>query len=302
MAGVADVHLIERIDVSDQLGECVLWCATDQTLWWTDILGYRLHRLDWITKRLTTFSTPERLASFGFVENDSNRIIGAFETGFAFFYPTSGKQRWLVRPDELRPGRRLNDGRVGPDRCFWAGSMIEGNALKKQTGTTGLYRLDPLGRTRLVRGGFEITNGICWSPDGTIMYTADSPNRTITRSEFNARTGQLGTARPHVSVDEGFPDGAVTDRHGNLWSALWGAAKIACFNPTGELICELHVPALQPSCPVFLGPDFSLLAVSTATVDMSPDERARFPQSGSLLVYEGPFAGEPNSYYRSSGT
>ena len=298
MTRVADARLIEAIDVGDQLGECVLWRASDQTLWWTDILGFRMHRLDWATNRLMTFPTPERLASFGFVQGDNDRVIGAFETGFAFFYPTSGELRWVVRPEELRPGRRLNDGRVGPDGCFWAGSMIEGGALKNQTAATGLYRLNASGQARLVRGGFRITNGICWSPDATVMYMADSPSREITRRDFNARTGHLGAARPHATVEEGHPDGAVTDRQGNLWSALWGAAKIACFNPIGGLACELHVPAPQPSCPVFFGPDLTLLAVSTATVDMSEAERAQFPQSGSLFIFEGHLAGSPNSYYR----
>ena len=298
MTGVADARLIEAIDVGDQLGECVLWRESDQTLWWTDILGFRMHRLDWTTKRLTTLPTPERLASFGFVEGDDDRIIGAFETGFAFFYPTSGELRWLVRPEELRSGRRLNDGRVGPDGCFWAGSMIEGNGLKKQTATTGLYRLNASGRARLVRGGFKITNGICWSPDATIMYMADTPSCKITKCAFNSKTGQIGAARAHLYVDDGYPDGAVTDRWGNLWSALWGAAKIACFNSAGALASELDVPALQPSCPAFFGPDLSLLAVSTAMSDMSTAERTRYPQSGSLCIYEGNLAGSPSSNYR----
>lgn len=298
MTGVADVGLVEAIDVGDQLGECVLWRASDQTLWWTDILGFRMHCLDWGTKRLITFPTPERLASFGFVEGDNDRVIGAFETGFAFFYPTSGELRWVVRPEELRPGRRLNDGRVGPDGRFWAGSMIEDDTLEMQTADTGLYRLDALGRARLVRGGFKITNGICWSPDATVMYMADSASRKITKCAFDAGKGQLGTPRAHASVLEGYPDGAVTDHQGNLWSALWGAAKIACFEPRGALAGELDVPALQPACPAFFGPGLSLLAVSTATVGMSAAERTRYPQSGSLIIFEGYLAGSPNSYYR----
>ena len=298
MSGFPNARFVEAVDVGDRLGEGVLWRATDQTLWWTDILGFRLHRFDWKTKQLKTFPTPERLASFGFMEGDSDCIVGAFETGFAFYYPTSGELHWLARLPELHPDRRLNDGRVGPDGCFWAGSMIEGAAPENHLPTTGLYRLDSLGRARFVRGGFWVTNGICWSPDGTVMYTADSPSRKITKSAFNARTGHLGAARSHVTVETGYPDGAVTDRQGYLWSALWGAAKIACFNPAGALAGELEVPALQPSCPVFFGPDLSFLAVATATVDMSEAERVRFPQSGSLFIFEGHLAGSPNSYYR----
>ena len=300
MVAIVSARLVENIDVHDQLGEGVLWRATDETLWWTDIPGLRLHRLDWATQRLRTFQTPERLGSFGFVEDDDDRIVGAFETGFAFFYPTSGELRWLARPAQLCAGRRLNDGRVGPDGCFWAGSMIEADALRAETAETGLYRLDGRGQARFVRGGFTITNGICWSPDGAVMFMTDTPSRTILRCAFDSGHAGPAAAEPYADFDDGFPDGAVTDLHGNLWSALWGAARVACLDTQGRLAAVLRVPALQPTCPAFCGPGLSLLAVTTASVGMTNAERSTYPGSGSLLIYEGDFAGHSNSYYRQS--
>ena len=298
MAAIASARLVETIDVQDQLGESVSWRASDETLWWTDIFGRRLHRLDWATQRLHTVQTPERLGSFGFVEDDNDRIVGAFETGFAFFYPASGELRWLARPAQLRKGRRMNDGRVGPDGHFWAGSMIEADALRAETTETGLYRLDGRGQARFVRGGFAITNGICWSPDGTVMFMTDTPSQTIVKCAFDAGRGEPAAAEPFASVDAGFPDGAVTDLHGNVFSALWGAARIACFDTQGRLASALRVPALQPTCPAFCGPALSLLAVTTASAGMTDTDRLTYPESGSLLIYEGDFAGYPNSYYR----
>lgn len=282
----------------DRLGECALWRATDETLWWTDILGLRLHRLHWASQRLNTFPTPERLGSFGFVEGDDDRIVAAFESGFAFFYPTSGELRWLARPAKLLKGRRLNDGRVGPDGCFWAGSLIEADALMAETADTGIYRLDGRGRARFVRGGFTIANGICWSPAGTFMYMTDTPSRAIVRCAFDAGRGEPAAPETFADVGAGFPDGAITDLRGNLWTALWGAAKIACFDPRGNLAAEIPVPALQPTCPAFCGPDLSLLAVTTANTGMSDSDRASYPESGSLLIHEGQFSGYPDSYYR----
>ena len=175
--------------------------------------------------------------------------------------------------------------------------MIEAGEPEKQAAMTGLYRLNALGRARFVRGGFRISNGICWNAEGTVLYIADSPSRTIGACAFHAKTGHVGAARVHVRVHDGYPDGAVTDRRGNLWSALWGAARIARFSPTGALTGEIEVPAVQPSCPAFCGPDVSFLAISTATADMSQSERAIFPESGSLFIYEGNFAGLCNPYY-----
>ena len=293
--------MVEAIDIGDQLGEGVLWRGSDQTLWWTDILGSRIHRFDWATQRLQTFPTPERLGSFGFVEGDDNRLVAAFETGFALFRPASGERQWLARPEALsRSGRRLNDGRVGPDGRFWAGSMLERERSERLAANTGLYRLGNDGAAHFVRGGFTISNGICWSPDGRVMYMTDTPSRKIVKCAYDPATGGIAASKPYADVADGFPDGAVTDRDGNLWTALWGAAKIACFDERGVLACEIAVPALQPTCPAFAGPERSLLAVSTAAAEMSDAELEAYPRSGSLLIYEGRFAGWPSTRYRHS--
>ena len=178
--------------------------------------------------------------------------------------------------------------------------MIEADALRAETAETGLYRLDGRGQARFVRGGFTITNGICWSPDGAVMFMTDTPSRTILRCAFDSGHGEPAAAEPYADIDDGLPDGAVTDLHGNLWSALWGAARVACLDTQGRLAAVLRVPALQPTCPAFCGPDLSLLAVTTASVGMTHAERSTYPGSGSLLIYAGDFAGHSNSYYRQS--
>ena len=38
---LAEARLLDVIDVQDQLGEGVVWRASDSTVWWVDILGRR---------------------------------------------------------------------------------------------------------------------------------------------------------------------------------------------------------------------------------------------------------------------
>ncbi len=107
--------LIDTIDVGNTLGECVLWRASDQTVWWTDIQECQLFKLSWPAGNLRKYDLPERLGSFGFVFGDDSRLICAYESGFALFRPETRENEWLSRPAALKKGVRLNDGRVAPD-------------------------------------------------------------------------------------------------------------------------------------------------------------------------------------------
>src|ERR1700729_4189207 len=105
------MDLIQTISAGNTLGEGVLWDVESQSLWWADIQGRQLLTWDWRTQRLTRFATSERLCSFGFVAG-SDKLVAAFESGFAYFHPGSGGIEWLARPLLGVTGLRFNDGRV----------------------------------------------------------------------------------------------------------------------------------------------------------------------------------------------
>ncbi len=287
-------HLIEKIDCADALGEGVLWRASDHTVWWTDIQGSRLHRLCWRRKTLETFATPERLCSFGFIEGRDDILLAAFETGFAVFEPESGDAFWRHKPADLRPGLRLNDGRADPAGRFWAGSMTERRLEEGAPPDGKLYRLDEDGRARAVLGGVHISNGLCWSPDGRRIYFADSLLGEIRRADFDALTGECGPFSLFAKFENGSPDGAVVDAEGRLWTALWGAGRVACLSEDGAETYSLAIPAPQPTCPAFGNEDGRLLLfVTSARDELSEQELRDAPESGSLFVYETNVAGMP---------
>ena len=76
------------------------------------------------------------------------------------------------------PGVRMNEGGCDPDGRFWCGSM----AYDQRPGAAALYRLDPDGAVRRVLEGVTISNGLDWSPDGSLAYyddTATAPGRRL---------------------------------------------------------------------------------------------------------------------------
>lgn len=288
------------IAVNNILGEGVSWRPSDQTIWWTDIFQKTLFCLEWGKNVPQRYPLPQRLASFGFVAGDDNQIIAAFETGFALLRLDNLQINWLHRPDELLLGcgRRLNDGRVGPDGAFWAGAMLERDDVKGGQASTGLYRLDENYNLEFKQGGFEIFNGLAWSPCGTVIYCSDSPKGLVYKSRFCLDTGCIEAFEVFTMPSIGVPDGAITDSLGGYWCALWGGGCVACYDDNGSEIHRISMSVPQPTIPVFGGPSLTHLIVASASLNLSKSELESHPKSGNLFIFSTHITGCEPSYYR----
>jgi L-arabinonolactonase len=290
------VELIDCVDVGNTLGEGVVWRASDQTVWWTDIQESRLFRMSWPEGTVRSFTLPERLGSFGLVEGDDQSLVCAFETGFALFQPESGDITWLSRPPELHATNlRLNDGRVAPDGSFWAGSMHDGSG--ELNVETGLYRLAGKSEARLVVPGLGIPNGLAWSPCGQVFYYSDTVSGTIYRCEAGTGVVNSLSASPFATLEPGTPDGAAVDTLGRYWVALWGAGKLEVFSPEGALLAEVRLPVPRPTCPAFGGPERNILFVTSARMGLSQAELDLHPRSGGLFIFKTNACGLPGDRY-----
>jgi L-arabinonolactonase len=291
-------ELIDTIPVGNALGEGVVWDHENGVLWWTDIQERTLFRYDPGTRKVDRIATPERLCSFGLVRGHK-LLLAAFETGLALFNPASGKTVWLARPHADIPELRFNDGRVDRQGRFWTGTMVEDDAPKA---AAHLYRLDRQGQLHRKASGIRISNGICWSPDSTRFYFSDSPSRTIYAYDFDAALGEIANRRVFATTPEGaYPDGANVDAEGFLWSAHWGAGRVVRYTPDGEVDRVIDVPASQPTCIAFGGPDLNLLYVTSARDGLKKDELLRHPSAGHLFVYRVDVCGLPDPRFAFEG-
>lgn len=288
--------LIDRIEVGNTLGECVLWNEFRQSVWWTDILEARLYQYACDKKILTTYELPEPLASFGFTENDE-RLICAFASGFALYEPESRRIEWLARPEKDLPGNRFNDGRVDRQGRFWAGTKVE------QTPPTAdafgsLYCLAGRECTK-VFSGIQISNSICWSPDSSRFYFADSPTQTIHTYAFDPQTGAISNPRIFTrTTPPNEPDGSTVDAQGCLWNAQWGGSQVMRYDSAGKLVDQLRLPVSQPTCVAFGGREMNWLFVTSAKVGLGAEQLMHQPYAGSLFIYETPYTGLTESRFK----
>ncbi|WP_445182293.1 SMP-30/gluconolactonase/LRE family protein [Pseudonocardia sp. Cha107L01] len=174
----------------------------------------------------------------------------------------AGEVHWLARPEDGAPHRmRMNDGVADPSGRFWAGSM----AYDTAEGAGALYRVDVDGSVHRVVGELTVPNGPAFTPDGELMYLADSARGVIYRYPVDPRTGGLGRHTEFATVADGSPDGMTVDAEGYLWSAIWGAGEIRRFSPTGSVDRVLAIPAGQPTSVCLSG---GRLVATSATVGL----------------------------------
>ncbi|MFN4025441.1 MAG: SMP-30/gluconolactonase/LRE family protein [Hyphomonas sp.] len=284
--------LILEIPAGDKLGEGIIWDDAAGAFLWTDILGRRLHRYHLADAGHTTIGLHARLCSFGFTRQ-AGRLIAAFDREIGWLDAATGAFVPAVRPD-LPPGVRFNDGRVGPDGAFWVGTMVEDAAAAGARDLGALYRFAPDGSLTRHLGGIGISNGLCWAPDGATLYHADSLSGRVTAYPFDPAAGRLGAGTPLLDpAPGGSPDGAVTDADGRYLSALWESSAVGVFAATGGLEQSIAVPATQVTCPAFGGEGMSLLAVTSARVDLTADQLAQEPGAGNVFIFRTPWRGLP---------
>jgi L-arabinonolactonase len=272
-----DITPLAPVPVATVLGEGIVWDEIANAFLWTDINRSTLYQLHWPDRVLQQFSLPYRLGSMA-LTNKPGTIIAAFERGFAYFDLASSALQWLARPD-LPPGVRFNDGRVDRSGRFVAGTMVEDDAQAGNARAGKLFRLERDASLRVLMEGIAISNALCWSPDGQIMYHGDSMRGTV--SSYAYSDNEIGAATLFMTTDSGIaPDGATIDAAGRMWVALWGGSCVDCIDASGERIARVALPVSQPTCVAFGGADLNILAVTTAS------DGVEEAQAGNLFLFE----------------
>ena len=255
-----DVPVAVFSDTPCALGEGPLWHPERAELFWFDILGMRLHVKGEAAERHWQFA--EHVSAAGWV--DRNTLLIASETGLFRFDISSGIRSLVASLEADNPVTRSNDGRADPWGGFWIGTMGKG----AEPGAGSIYRFYR-GEVRKLVAGVTISNSICFAPDRSAAYYADTKIGKIMRQPLAAADGWPKGAAD-VFLDLGHSDalgvdGSVVDSEGCVWNAQWGASRVARYAPDGQLLDTIAVPTPQASCPAFGGSDLKTLYITTAS-------------------------------------
>jgi sugar lactone lactonase YvrE len=268
----SDLTILEpqKLDVPDaELGEGPCWDAESQSLFWVDIPAGRVHRLSaagvhssWDVGRPPGAVVPRA----------SGGLVVAAGHEFLALDPLTGTVTELA---------------AAPSR-FYAGTMAD----DESPGKGSLYRLETDRSVTEIYTGIGISNGLGWSPDGSLMYYIDSLAYRVDMVDYDPSSGQMSERRPFVALGSAdvMPDGMTTDSEGGVWVAVWGGGVIQRYDSEGRLTGVVRVPAANVTSCAFGGPDLDVLYITTAG---GPGRLA-----GALFSCEAGVRGLPTFPYR----
>lgn len=242
--------VLERIAHGLVFTEGPVWDARQGALIWTDIRGDKILR--WAPgKGQTTILEPTGKAN-GLTLDTQNRIVVA---GWG------SRTVWRWEPDGTHTvlastyhGKKLNtpndivvksDGSIwwtDPDGGLYIPGMC-GEDVQKYLDFAGVYRVNPDGSgITLVTDQVEGPNGLCFSPDESLLYVNDTPRRNIQVYDVQP-DGSLTNGRIFYTdggTEPGVPDGMKVDVEGNVYCTA--SAGIHVIDPRGKLLGRIKVP------------------------------------------------------------
>ena len=277
----------------DWCGEGPVWSDAEQSLYWTDINRFLIHRLD-SSGAVRTCAFDEPVTALALTDTPGTLVV-ALGSRVIFWDSATGQH--LDQGFHLPgwPHVRLNDGRPDPRGSFWVGSMRNNvnpdGSSTDCAGTDGiLFRIDPDGSVREFKRGIGVSNTLAWSPDRKHFYFADSLANIIWVYDYDAATGEISNERPFFrGFERGAPDGSAIDSEGFLWNSRYWGSCVVRIDPNGEIdrIVELPTPNIT-SC-TFGGPDLKTLYITSAASGTKPGDRV----SGCLFAVNAPVPGLP---------
>ena len=273
------------LDIKAMLGECPLWSEEQQALIWLNPRKGTLNRFDPVTGDNFTWQLPvDHPGAFALCSGGAGI---ATSTGFFHFDFANEKFERLgdvpIDPAVLR----FNDGKQDRQGRFWIGTMAPG-FKPDQPGVGTYYRYEAGIWTPAIHG-IKIPNGTAFSPDGTVMYRAETLDRTVFAYDLDTASGTPSDERVFARLPDhfGMPDGATVDCEGGYWLAVPFGEKgqIIRFTPDGQMDLVIDLPVLAPTMVAFGGKDMATLFITSGRIE-DVMGREHSPLGGDLFAVD----------------
>lgn len=267
-----------------RVGEGPLWHPDEGVLYHVDIKTGRLFRYDprsGTDEPVLDLETP--LGGYT-IQQDGSLLLFLGRGRIAIW--DGSEPNTVVEEIARERDSRFNDVIADPAGRVYAGTMPTDDQLGR------LYRIDPDGTYELADDrGYDIPNGMGFTPDREELYVTESQARTIYKYDYEQATGTLSNRRPFVELDPNGPepDGMTVDEEGYVWSGLWNGHAVVRFDPDGTEVDRLEIPAPKASSVTFGGDDYGDLYVTTAKGHDAEDE----PPAGSVFRTHPGVSGVP---------
>lgn len=175
------------------------------------------------------------------------------------------------------PYHSPSDGVIGPDGRLWITDPTS-HALDEDASPGRVWALDPsTGDPTLMLDGILFPNGIAFSPDGEMLYVAESATRRVHR--FTAVDGVWTRHDWRSPPLPGVPDGLAVDREGGVWVGCSFGGAVVRLALDGAVSHVLRTgDSVLPTAVCFAGPERDQLVITS-------------PKGGAVFAMRSPMRG-----------
>jgi sugar lactone lactonase YvrE len=290
-------EILVLFDDPMQLGECPLWHAGEEALYWIDIAGFAVHRLYPASGVHCAWPLPSEPGCIAHCAGGG--LIVAMRSGLALLDTGNGSLMPLMDAPYDTSTTRFNDGRCDAAGRLWTGTLYE----PRDQPLGSLFCVER-GVIRNIGNPVTVSNGVAFSIDNRTLYHTDTSAHVIRAYDFDVATGHVGSGRifKQFSTDKsqnygGRPDGAAVDSEDAYWCAMYEGGRILRLSPSGEVLCEIRLPLRCPTMIAFGGPDLRTLYVTSARHNRPQAELAQYPLSGCVLALQVDVSGRLETDY-----
>lgn len=241
---------LEVIATDIVFGEGPVWDARNGQLFFTDICGDTIWK--WKPGAGQEIVLKPSAYADGLALDLEDRILVAGWAGRTVFrIEKDGTITTLASHYEGKKLNSPNDIVVRKDGSIYftdsTGGLVNvgmvGDDLQRYLDIQGVFRISPDGKELgLVTGDFAYPNGLCFSPDESLLYINDSREKLI--RVYDVRPdGGIGQGRlfhKYTGTERGVPDGIKVDVEGNVYCT--GPGGIYIHDTAGRILARLRMP------------------------------------------------------------
>lgn len=213
------------------------------------------------------------IAAFVRPRRDGGFVV-ALENALALADADEAELR-VQRPVFTDSSLRFNDGTCSPEGTLYGGTM----AYEQTEGAGTLYRFGAaLDQGEPVTTAVTVSNGLGFSPDGSLAFYADTPRGRI--DVFDNVDDRLVSRREFVDTGS-MPDGLCVDAEGGVWVACYGEGQVRRYGPDGRCEQVVELPVTNVTACTFGGHDLRTLFITTTRENVPEGEQ---PEAGSVFA------------------
>ena len=248
LLGLVDAEtVVEQLATGCQFTEGPLWHAAERFLLFSDIPANKIRKWD-ADSGMTVFRDPSGKSN-GLTYDKGGHLIACEHANRRVSRTTADGQ--VITIASHYEGKRLNspndvvvksDGSIYFTDPPYGLSSAYGVESEKELAFQGVYRLSPNGGTlTLLVDDFDRPNGLCFSPDESILYVNDTERMHVRAFDVQP-DGTIANGRVfgEEEGDTGKPDGMKVDVQGNVY--LTGPDGIWVFALDGTHLGIILVP------------------------------------------------------------